>query len=252
MHSRIRRSALIGVTGAALMAVAASPALATTATTLPATSITANSAVLNGSVTRGPVASAWEFQYGKTTSYGKATSIRKIPAGKGTVAVSAKITKLSPRTTYHFRLLAVTGSGSYYYPLKISYGDDMTFTTTKTGKLKLLSKTLTVKLGSNSSYYYYPLAIVSVPLKCDSTQSCNGKLAITTRTKTGKKFNTLVCATTSFSIPPGKKQTLTAEVSNGCLARLAKARHHKINGKLTASLSTGQPRISEPVILILK
>lgn len=235
MRSRLGRLAVIGITTVAVAAIAASPALATTATTLPATSITTTSAVLNGLVGTETVATAWEFQYGTTTSYGNATPIRVIHGNRGTVHVSARIRDLAPGTTYHFRLLAQTSSGSYYYPFNITYGADETFTTK--GILTLLSADLGVRRG-----------VVSVPLRCESSDNCSGRLSI----RTAGAARVIRCASTAFTINAGVSQTVRARVTRACLVRLAKALDHQINASLTANLRTGQPTLEAPVTLTLK
>ncbi|KAA0005449.1 MAG: PKD domain-containing protein [Thermoplasmata archaeon] len=88
--------------------------------TKQATNVTASSATLNGEITDlGGVTSCqvW-FEYGATTSYGSVT-----PVMNATSAFSIEIDGLQPGKTYHYRAVAKNKAG-------ISYGNDMTFTTT--------------------------------------------------------------------------------------------------------------------------
>ena len=62
------------------------------------------------------------FQYGTSTAYGKQTAGQSLAAKSGTSAFSAPVTGLAPRTTYHFRAVAVNPDGT-------SFGADQTFTT---------------------------------------------------------------------------------------------------------------------------
>ncbi len=82
--------------------------------TEPATEITATSATLNGSVNpNGSEVTTCSFEYGTTPSYGKSVPCATSPGkGNSPVAVSAKITALTPNTGYHFRLVAANGIGA--------------------------------------------------------------------------------------------------------------------------------------------
>jgi hypothetical protein len=111
--------AVVALAGPAT-ASASLPAAATNA----AQEITATSATLRGTVNPNNEATTWYFDYGPTKSYGSRTDTQG-PTGatKGNVAVSTGVTGLSPATTYHFRLVAVNGSGT-------KLGGDKTFKTT--------------------------------------------------------------------------------------------------------------------------
>lgn len=91
-------------------------------TTGSASAIASDSATLNGSVNPNGLASSAYFQYGTTTSYGTVTGTQSLGSGSTVSAVSAAITGLSPQTTYHYRLVAVSTSGT-------TNGSDQTFTT---------------------------------------------------------------------------------------------------------------------------
>ena len=100
-----------------------------TATTLPATRITGTGAQLNGIAgpnVQGGLITQYFFQYGTKTSYGKQTPTRTIgtcPPGISspnaacnvpkTQLVSADISKLTPCTTYHFRVVATNPNGAF-------------------------------------------------------------------------------------------------------------------------------------------
>ncbi len=150
-YSHLRRLPLLGgVVAAAVVALSALPAGATivclpghkppegkpyctnvkpTATTLSASNVKGTSATLNGlagpNVTGGDITNYY-FRYGKTTSYGKQTKTGKVgtcPSGvkppnpscsvPKTQPVSANISKLTPCTTYHYRLFANNPDGSF-------------------------------------------------------------------------------------------------------------------------------------------
>jgi hypothetical protein len=113
----------------ALLAVLALPAAAQAATTPKVNTtgpreVSYGSAVLTGSVNPNGSNTSYYFQYGVTKAYGSQTAIAD--AGSGTKAVSVRlpITGLQPITVYHYRLVAVNGSGA-------TIGDDEKLLTTK-------------------------------------------------------------------------------------------------------------------------
>jgi hypothetical protein len=89
--------------------------------TNPATNIATNTATLNGTVNPHGLTTTVYFQYGTTTSYGH-TSASQSKTGNVYQNVSANISGLTARTTYHFRIVGSNNNGT-------SYGSDRTFTT---------------------------------------------------------------------------------------------------------------------------
>lgn len=242
MQRTIGRLGLGIVTGLAVFALWAAPALATTVTTQPASRVTTTTAVLNGVIDTGGVATAWQFQFGKTTRYGGSTPLQQIPSGNGTVPVSWKLTGLRPNTTYHFRLVATTGTGGGYYPLNPVFGQDMRFTTRPSGRLLLLRHRLIVRNN-----------FVSVPLLCSSGLTCRGRFTISTlgRIQGTGTFANVLCATTFFTIPAHRTASVRVRVRHGCLALLNASRTHRVIAKLTSSPRTGQKALIAKLILVL-
>lgn len=76
-----------------------------------ATAITHQAATLNG-VASGDPAAKYHFEYGTTDAYGTSTPEQDVPAGASLHAVSTAIGGLAPDTTYHFRLVVTSASGS--------------------------------------------------------------------------------------------------------------------------------------------
>src|ERR1700722_9149243 len=130
---------MAGLMGGSGWAGAAEP------TTTAATGMCLSTATLNGSIQTAKLATLWQFQYGTNTSYGKTTPANSIPAGGSAIIVSTGINGLKPNTKYHFRLVVQTGSGTPY-PIVVTHGADMTFTTKPT--VALSSTTLKIKNGS--------------------------------------------------------------------------------------------------------
>ena len=92
-------------------------------TTQPATNLTTTSATLNGIVNANSLSTTVTFEYGTAISYGSIITATQNPVtGSSSVNVSAAITGLLPRTTYHFRVKTVNTLGTVN-------GNDLTFTT---------------------------------------------------------------------------------------------------------------------------
>ncbi len=94
-------------------------------TTGPATAVQQQQATLNGAINPGGYSTAYHFEYGTTTEYGRSVPIPSANAGSGLsiVNVSSVVSGLLPGTTYHYRLVATHAGGT-------SYGANGSFTTT--------------------------------------------------------------------------------------------------------------------------
>jgi hypothetical protein len=88
------------------------------------TRLTQTSATLNARVNpNGQNITECQFEYGATTSYGSSVPCKSLPgSGSSPVAVSAKISGLTPSTEYHFRVTTLSASGRFE-------GPDVTFKT---------------------------------------------------------------------------------------------------------------------------
>ena len=118
-----------------------SPSVVTGAATL----VDATSGVMNGSVNPNGRNTSWWFEYGTSTSYGVRTELHAM--GNGTVAVGVADTarRLTPNTTYHYRLVASSSGGT-------SRGADATFKTlgpptAQTGAVTRISTTTATVSG---------------------------------------------------------------------------------------------------------
>jgi hypothetical protein len=243
MQRRIRRLVLATSSVIVLFAIVAAPALAATMTTQEASQLTTTTAVLNGVVGTGGVATAWQFQYGTTTAYGSNTPLQQIPAGKGDVSVSSMVQGLSPNTTYHFRLIGITAVGTYLSPPTVTFGRDLTFTTTATGKTELFRRRLIVSNG-----------FVTVPLRCMSGLTCHGRFTIGTSARVAgtNTFARVLCATTFYTVDPNTTGNIRTRVHNGCLSLLGTSPRHTRLALLTSNPRTGQQALITNVILVLR
>jgi hypothetical protein len=112
--------AVLAVPGA--LALAAS---APTVTTAGATAVSTTGATANGTVNPNGVSTLYAFQWGPTTGYGHETSLSGAGSGAAAQAVSAPLAGLNPGTTYHYRIIASSSSGT-------AVGGDQSFTTSGT------------------------------------------------------------------------------------------------------------------------
>ena len=90
------------------------------------TFLTQTSATLNARVNPdGQNVTECTFEYGTSTSYGSKAPCKSLPgSGSSPVAVSAKVTGLTPNTEYHFRVVTKSSGGTVE-------GPDVTFKTLK-------------------------------------------------------------------------------------------------------------------------
>jgi hypothetical protein len=109
--------------GASAAAPKARPQRPPLASTGGAQHVSGTTAELNGSVNpRGSETSCY-FQYGPTTAYGAQTPTIAVGSGTTAIKVGQALSGLQLGTTYHYRLVAASGSAG------TSEGQDRTFTT---------------------------------------------------------------------------------------------------------------------------
>jgi trimeric autotransporter adhesin len=103
-------------------ALGAATVAAPVAITGPVTATGSQTATLSGIVNPNGVSTSWQFQYGKTPTYGSSTTALDAGTGSVNTGVSASLTGLAPGTTYHYRLVAMSSGG-------VTDGADGIFTT---------------------------------------------------------------------------------------------------------------------------
>jgi hypothetical protein len=125
------------------------------ATTEAASSVTSAGAILNGTVNPHGVETTYHFEYGPTTSYGTSVPVPNGGVGSGTANVkkSNAITGLAKETTYHYRIVATSGTTTVF-------GEDRAFTT--------LGQPWTIHSTPNPSESFNRLWAVS----CTSSTEC--------------------------------------------------------------------------------
>jgi len=101
-----------GATEGAVQALETSPAVSGV-TTGPAENITANGATITGELKPDGIATKYRFEYGETTSFGKASPVAfEETSASGTVAAKTTLTGLKPDTKYFYRLEAFNAFGT--------------------------------------------------------------------------------------------------------------------------------------------
>jgi hypothetical protein len=126
-HFRILAFSSAGITAGAdasfkTSGTAPAPATAPAATTGTASNVTTKNATLNGTVNPEGTATSSHFEYGTTTDYGYSTTPTAAGTGSTAAPAIANVTGLTPGTTYHYRLVAVSSAGT-------TLGADQTFQT---------------------------------------------------------------------------------------------------------------------------
>ena len=123
MRSMARHGVTLFLAAVALLAAATgASAAAPTAITGPVTAVGATTATATGTVNPGGVATTWYVEYGTSASYGSKSASSNAGSGTANIAVSAALTGLTQGTTYHYRVVATSPSGT-------SHGSDGLFTT---------------------------------------------------------------------------------------------------------------------------
>src|SRR5205085_1350178 len=87
-------------------------ATAPTATTGPVTSVGPTTATVSGSVNPNGSATSWFVEFGTTTSYGSKTAAVNAGSGTSPTTISATLTRLTPGTSYHYRVVATSSAGT--------------------------------------------------------------------------------------------------------------------------------------------
>jgi len=218
------------------------------ATTEAASSVKATEATLNGKVNPEGSATAYFFEYGKTTAYGSKVpaSAKGIGAGTAEVSVAQTPTGLTEGITYHYRVVAQNG-------VDTSYGEDKTFTTLKAPKatteaassVKATEATLNGKVnpeGTATSYFfeYGPTTSygTKVPISAKEVGSGTSNVAVS-QTPTGLSQNTtfhyrLVSQSAAGTVNGEDKTFTTLKVPKATTeaATSVKAAEATLNGKV--------------------
>jgi hypothetical protein len=131
-------------------------------TTGAASKVKPTSATVAATVNPNGVATTYHIDYGLTTGYDSATTEQSAGSGTAAIPVSVPLTGLQPGTTYHYRIVATTATGS-------AVGADLTLATEKPKITSVAftgtgaSPTITV---TGTNFGTVPAADPSTPLNC--------------------------------------------------------------------------------------
>ena len=136
-----------------------------------AVAVSATGAQLNGAINPAATSTTWYFEYGLTTGYAAQTKPQTM-SGLGARPVNVHLAGLAPATTFHFRLVAQSGSGLYV-------GPDATFQTRSAVRLRPAGLTLT----ANSTPHRRGAALaisgtLAAPAALTAAQACSGVVAV--------------------------------------------------------------------------
>lgn len=192
-----------------------------------AAGITPNSAVVSGLVNPNGQVTTYHFDYGTSTGYGHSTPSSGAGSGTTANAVSAILTGLQADTTYHFRLVATSASGT-------TSGTDATFhtgslstpptTRLSVGRVKVKASTASVRLSCTGA----------------SGAVCRGTLTETIKVKKHHKRVTQTVAMKSFSIRAGRDRTAQLTLNKKGRKALATSPLHKLKATLTVRLGANK------------
>jgi FG-GAP-like repeat len=166
-----------------------------TVTTGGYSSVEAHVAVLHGTVNPNGLDAKYHFEYGTTTSLGVSTSEGDAGSGSGNIEESAAITALSQYTTYYYRIVATSATGT-------SYGGITSFmtqavpptVTTSAAQIQFRRATLngTVNPNGAPTQFYYQYGLTSSYGSVTSEGSAGSGLTSVTApiVATGLELNT--------------------------------------------------------------
>lgn len=211
------------------------------ATTGAAGVVTGQSATLHGSVVAKGIPTSYRFEYGRTAAYGKATPTVPVGGGLYPVAAAAKLSGLSPATTYHYRIVASNAGG-------MTKGADHTFKTAGSAPpppppapfagVRLVSTHLTTA-GR----------FVTLKLRCPAgtVGNCSGQTKLSARKRAATKVR---LGRVTFSIAPGQQAKLRLRVSRP--GRRLLAHTSRLRGKATntARDAVGQAKTTVAAVTI--
>jgi hypothetical protein len=144
-HYRVVATNVSGTTAGSDATFTTPKSPAPVATTSKANGVTPTSAKLTGEVNPKGQATDYFFEYGTTTAYGIRTPTASAGAGSARIRVTKVIGALTPATTYHYRLVATSPTGT-------TTGADVAFTTPKAvGGLTLGASPGTIIFGQSTS-----------------------------------------------------------------------------------------------------
>jgi hypothetical protein len=173
-------------------------------TTLPASSLGQRGATLNGSVNPNGVATTYRFEYGTSAAYGQSTPDTSAGAVAGNQSVSAPLANLTPGTTYHYRLVAVSAAGT-------TSGSDAVFTTSAPPR---------ITIGHRSTLANSRGTRVRLLCRAPVRTRCKGTLRLSATGLSSRQGQAAASNSVSFDIAAGKSKQVTAKLPSATRRRV--------------------------------
>jgi len=194
------------------------------------TSSSQSSATVSGTVNPNGEATTWSVQYGTSTGYGSVTQSANVGSGTSGVGVSASISGLKPGTTYHYRVVATSTSGT-------ANGADGILTTSSapdvvTGNASSITATSatlngTVNPSSRATTWYFEYGTsTNYGTKTSAKDAGSGTSAVPvsaaiTGLKSGATYHFRLVATSDAGTARGSDQTFVPVASPGVTTKSA-------------------------------
>lgn len=179
------------------------------------------SVTLTGSVDAKGIAASWYFEYGTTAAYGSSSVVTDAGASSSAHTVTVAITKLSPATTYHYRIVASSSAGT-------SDGADVTFTTPPAvtvvaetsqsvyGRLVTLSGTATGSpAGTKVTVLAEPLGQTAFVSVATVTTQTGGSWSFQARPAIATSYEAATPSGTSAAVTIGVRPAITLRLITG-------------------------------------
>ncbi len=200
------------------------PTQAPTVTTGGTSSVASDGATLTGTVTPAGTSTHYYFEYGPTSNYGFETPSENAGTGHTAVSVNAGISGLTPDTTYHYRLVAVSGTNTVL-------GGDATFTTGTGSPVSIQSHVAFI----GREGFVSPGRVIGVEADClGGTVRCTGHVEI--------KYGSHILGQRDFGIAANTGGFQNIKISSYGESELLKYNHvfHLLPVTVNVDTSTGQ------------
>jgi hypothetical protein len=174
------------------------------ATTIAANPVSSTKATLNATVNPEGHATTYNFEYGTSANYTGRSSSGTISGGTSAIPVTATISGLKPDTTYHYRIVAASTSGT-------TNGSDLTF---KTAAYSPTGLTVTTKpLDATKFPYRYTFSgKLGLPTGITNGAACTGRITVTikrgNKTVTVGRTSLFVGCTWKLSVRLGNRRAV--------------------------------------------
>ena len=169
-------------------------------------------ALISGVVNPGGTAASYQFEWGETTAYGQITPLTSAGNGKADVPVDYSLDELKPRTTYHYRLVAIPKGSTA--PI---VGADQSFKTSRSLAVSVVGHK--VKPAKNGKTTFL--------LKAVGPPETTATGIVTVKTVIGKSKQTI--SAKHYSVATGKTKTVSVTLPASVRNLLGTEGHPKVH-----------------------